>query len=89
MRSLLLPARAFLLITYALSFMLPSASKATVSTAASDSYEVLSISTPGISSFTFRWSSSVPDVDDVIGIDNLSFNTVTTVPLPAAFWLFG
>jgi hypothetical protein len=62
---------------------------ANVSTAATGSVEVLSISTPGISSFTFRWSSTKPDVDDVVGIDNLSFNTVTAVPIPAAVWLFG
>jgi hypothetical protein len=62
---------------------------ANVSTAAMGSVEVLSISTPGISSFTFRWSSTEPDVDDVVGIDNLSFNTVTTVPVPTALWLFG
>lgn len=62
---------------------------ASVSTTAIDSYENLSISTPGIASFTFRWSSDEPEVDDVIGIDNLSYNPVTTIPLPAAFWLFG
>jgi len=62
---------------------------ASVSTTAGDSYEILSISTPGISSFSFSWASSLAGKDDVIGIDNLSYNSLTTVPLPAAVWLFG
>lgn len=55
----------------------------------------LTINTPGIASFVFSWSGggspngSGGYMDDVIGIDNLAFNTVSSVPEPSSLLLLG
>ncbi|MBI5453100.1 MAG: PEP-CTERM sorting domain-containing protein [Deltaproteobacteria bacterium] len=52
----------------------------------------LSISTPGIASFVFAWQGGGSGgYDDVIGIDNLTFNTVSSssVPEPSTLLLLG
>lgn len=50
----------------------------------------ISVSVAGIASFAFNWVAD-PGADDVIGIDDLVFNTVSpvTTPEPAALSLFG
>lgn len=55
----------------------------------------LTINTPGIASFIFSWSGGASTngsggyMDDVIGIDNLAFNTVSSVPEPSSLLLLG
>jgi hypothetical protein len=49
----------------------------------------LSFAASGIHSITLTQSSASGSVDGTIGFDDLSFNTVTAVPIPAAVWLFG
>lgn len=49
---------------------------------------VLAISQPGIHSVRISQNSAFGSVDGSIGLDNLEFNSVTSVPLPAALWLF-
>jgi hypothetical protein len=47
----------------------------------------LSLAFPGIHSVRLTQNSASSGIDGTIGFDNLSFNTVTAVPAPAAVWL--
>lgn len=60
------------------------------STTASDSTDglTLSLAFEGIHSIRLTQNSAGFGYDGTIGFDNLSFNTVTAVPVPAAVWLF-
>lgn len=49
--------------------------------------QAISVSASGIASFAFNWSGEYPSHDDVIGIDNLTFNAVS-VPGPATWLVF-
>ncbi len=48
----------------------------------------LSLSFSGIHSIHLTQNSSGGSFDGTIGFDNLSFNSVTAVPIPASIWLF-
>ncbi|MDO8706131.1 MAG: VPLPA-CTERM sorting domain-containing protein [Sulfuricaulis sp.] len=48
----------------------------------------LSFTASGIHSITLTQNSASGSFDGTIGFDNLSFNTVQAVPVPAAVWLF-
>lgn len=68
-----------------------SANNLLASVSSAPSAGFISVAIAGISSFTFSWSGSYAGHDDVIGIDNLTFNDVTpvAVPAPSALLLLG
>jgi len=49
----------------------------------------LSINASGIHSLMLTQNSASGTIDGTIGFDNLEFNEVTAVPVPAGVWLFG
>ena len=69
-------------------FDINNALLASVSTTATNPFQ-LSVAISGIRSFDFSFSNPDSSKDDIIGIDNLTFNAVSQVPVPpSALLLF-